>query len=472
MRVLGAGRLSHDTDSTTSPERQTEVIELTVKVRGDRLVAPVVMDLDVSGSISVFKRPELGPWLTDPAKIAQWDVLMIPKVDRLTRSMADFVKIVEWLEEHGKILVSVAESIDLGTAVGRMLANIIVSFAQFERERSGERRREAAEKMRQIGQWNGGRPPYGYMLKDGEMFLRQNPDTAPVVRRIVAWLIDGVPMSVVCQRLTDDGVPTPRGAPVWKVTALKKIVKSRYLCGELLYQGHTVMKDGLPVLFTEEPLITESEWELLADALRSKARPRGAYQHSDQFHMMVRIAYCGECDSPMYHQHNGQNDYYRCHGKHGVPAIRAKVLEAMTEDALLREYGADQIQRRASTGKDYAAEIGLAEHELAELEDQYMGHNLSAERFARMSTRMETRLAELRVLEASSTAPQWEPTGETVAERWQRSDRTERHAMLMRLGLRWLFVREYRIADRSWRWRAEADWLDSADAHECLVRAA
>ena len=172
----------------------------------------------------------------------------------------------------------------------------------------------------------------------------------------------------------------------------------------------------------------------------------------------------------MYHQHNGNNDYYRCKGKHGIPSIRANVLEdAITED-LLRAYGHRAIERRSGTGKDYASEIKMSERELRELDDQYVAHNISAERFATVSTRIEARLAELRALLATSEGTQWEPTGETVAQRWERSDREARHMMLRRLGITWELSRVYRLSDHGWRWELVSSWLPSEDSHERLTR--
>ena len=82
MRILGSARLSHDTDESTSIARQREQVDLTCKARGDTLVH-VTEDTDVSGAVAPADREGLGPWLTDPARIAQWDGLMVAKLDRL-----------------------------------------------------------------------------------------------------------------------------------------------------------------------------------------------------------------------------------------------------------------------------------------------------------------------------------------------------------------------------------------------------
>src|SRR5207247_7838548 len=135
-------------------------------------------------------------------------------LDRLTRSLFDFADLVRWLDKNGKILISVSEGIDMSKPAGRMIANVLVAFAQFELERMGERRREAAVKLRAVGRMGSGRPAYGYMRKEGDDRIRQNPDNAPIVRRIVNEVIDGLPMSDIAERLTADGVQSTYGS-IW-----------------------------------------------------------------------------------------------------------------------------------------------------------------------------------------------------------------------------------------------------------------
>src|SRR4051794_21470514 len=101
--ALAATRLSHRTDESTSIERQKEQTSLTAKVRGDSLVF-TTEDTEVSGAVSPFLRESLGPWLTDPAKISQWDILIVAKIDRLTRSLSDFDELVSWLDRNNKTL--------------------------------------------------------------------------------------------------------------------------------------------------------------------------------------------------------------------------------------------------------------------------------------------------------------------------------------------------------------------------------
>ena len=171
VRVLGAVRLSKMRDESTSPERQQAQVEAWAKLHGHTVTA-ITEDTDVSGRVPATQRPGLGPWLTDPALSSQWDVLVAAKMDRITRSVADLCDLIEFCDKHSKILVSVSESFDLSTPAGRMVAHILASVAQFERERIGERRAEAAMILQKVARWQGGRFPFGYRPeRDGNGWL-------------------------------------------------------------------------------------------------------------------------------------------------------------------------------------------------------------------------------------------------------------------------------------------------------------
>jgi len=102
--------------------------------------------------VNPFRREDLGPWFDRPD---EWDGIIVHKPDRLTRSLLDFASLIIWCEDHGKTIISVSESIDLGTSAGRLMAKIIVLFAEFERERIGERVREMHQTVKHNGQFVG-----------------------------------------------------------------------------------------------------------------------------------------------------------------------------------------------------------------------------------------------------------------------------------------------------------------------------
>lgn len=126
-------------------------------------------------------RPALKQLLED-VKAGKVDIIVVYKVDRLTRSLADFAKIVEILDEHEASFVSVTQSFNTTNSMGRLTLNVLLSFAQFEREVTGERIRDKIAASKKKGMWMGGAVPHGYQVKDRQLLIRA--DEAEEVRYI------------------------------------------------------------------------------------------------------------------------------------------------------------------------------------------------------------------------------------------------------------------------------------------------
>src|SRR5687767_278286 len=126
-------------------------------------------------------RPALRQLLADVAA-GKVNVIVVYKVDRLTRSLADFAKIVEALDAKGASFVSVTQAFNTTTSMGRLTLNVLLSFAQFEREVTGERIRDKVAASKKKGMWMGGPVPLGYEVKDRKLVV--NPAEAATVRHI------------------------------------------------------------------------------------------------------------------------------------------------------------------------------------------------------------------------------------------------------------------------------------------------
>src|SRR3954464_10334594 len=116
------------------------------------------------------------------------DVIVVYKVDRLTRSLTDFAKLVELFDEHGVSFVSVTQAFNTTTSMGRLTLNVLLSFAQFEREVTGERIRDKVAASRRKGIWMGGNVPLGYDVKDKKLIV--NAEEAERVRSIFAGYLE------------------------------------------------------------------------------------------------------------------------------------------------------------------------------------------------------------------------------------------------------------------------------------------
>jgi len=143
----------------------------------------VLPDLYDDGGISgaTMERPALKRLLTD-ISTGKVDIVVVYKVDRLTRSLSDFAKMVEIFDGGGVSFVSVTQQFNTTTSMGRLTLNVLLSFAQFEREVTGERIRDKIAASKKKGMWMGGFVPLGYDVRDRKLMV--NPDEAETVRRI------------------------------------------------------------------------------------------------------------------------------------------------------------------------------------------------------------------------------------------------------------------------------------------------
>src|SRR5471030_270063 len=112
-----------------------------------------------------------GCWMTSAP--GNFDVIVVYKVDRLTRSLADFAKLVELFDAHGVSFVSVTQQFNTTTSMGRLTLNVLLSFAQFEREVTSERIRDKIAASKRKGIWVGGMAPIGYDTKDRKISINE-----------------------------------------------------------------------------------------------------------------------------------------------------------------------------------------------------------------------------------------------------------------------------------------------------------
>jgi site-specific DNA recombinase len=164
--------------------------------------------------------------LLDDIREGLVDVIVVYKIDRLSRSLADFAKLVELFDEQKVTFVSVTQSFNTTTSMGRLTLNILLSFAQFERELAGERVRDKIASSRQRGIWMGGMPPLGYDVADRK--LVPNPVEAKLVTRIFERFVALGSVTVLARELRAAGVTTKS----WTT------IKDKHRPGKLIDKGY------------------------------------------------------------------------------------------------------------------------------------------------------------------------------------------------------------------------------------------
>ena len=136
------------------------------------------------------------------------DCVVVYKVDRLSRSLMDFSKIIESFDRHGVSFVSVTQQFNTATSMGRLILNVLLSFAQFEREMISERTRDKIAATRRKGKWSGGMPLLGYTVENSKLLVE--PHEAERVRQIFEMYLDTKSMITTLQELNARGWETKR----------------------------------------------------------------------------------------------------------------------------------------------------------------------------------------------------------------------------------------------------------------------
>lgn len=164
--------------------------------------------------------------LLDDISLGGIHIVVVYKVDRLTRSLADFAKMVELFDAHGVSFVSVTQQFNTTNSMGRLTLNVLLSFAQFEREVTGERIRDKISASKRKGMWMGGYVPIGYQAH--ERTLTPDPQYAPIVRSIFDYYIEFGNVRVLQDHVRSQGWRTP----------LRTTRKGTLYGGKLLSRGH------------------------------------------------------------------------------------------------------------------------------------------------------------------------------------------------------------------------------------------
>ncbi len=203
------------------------------RAEGWILVADRYDDGGFSGG--TLERPALRRLLAD-IEAGRVDVIVVYKIDRLSRALMDFAKLVEVFDAHGVTFVSVTQSFNTTTSMGRLTLNILLSFAQFEREVIGERIRDKFAASRARGMWMGGRVPLGYDVRDRKLVV--NEAEAAIVRRVFAGFAEIGSGTKLTRVLRAEGVSTKRGKPIDKGDVYK-LLNNRTYVGEVAHKGQS-----------------------------------------------------------------------------------------------------------------------------------------------------------------------------------------------------------------------------------------
>jgi site-specific DNA recombinase len=258
--------LDQDFNSLHAQREACEAFIKSQKHEGWQLIKTAYDDGGISGG--TMNRPALQQLLTD-IKARRVDAVVVYKADRLTRSLADFAKMVEVFDAHSVSFVSVTQQFNTTTSMGRLTLNVLLSFAQFEREVTGERIRDKIAASKKKGIWMGGPVPIGYEVKERKLLVI--PKDAETVRHIFRCYLESGCVRLLQKNITESGVRSLKGYILSRGTLYKMLSNPIYI-GQTRHKGicHTGQHEGI----IDQELWNQVQQRLSENRIGTKTHPR------------------------------------------------------------------------------------------------------------------------------------------------------------------------------------------------------
>src|SRR5690349_2375275 len=242
---------------------------------------------------ATMERPALQRLLAD-ITAGRVDTIVVYKIDRLTRALADFAKIVEILDARGASFVSVTQQFNTTTSMGRLTLNVLLSFAQFEREVIGERIRDKIAASKRKGMWMGGIPPLGYRAQDGKLLVIESE--AEIVRMIfrryaalgsVRLLKDELEAQAIKSKTWTSASGHLIGGNPFSRGALYLILQNRLYRGEIVHKGQSHPGEHTPIV--DQPL-----WDAVRAQLAGNTAERNSGARTRQPSLLAGLLFDGD----------------------------------------------------------------------------------------------------------------------------------------------------------------------------------
>lgn len=325
------------------------------------------------------ERPALSRLLED-IKGGKIDCVVVYKVDRLSRSLLDFARVIGIFDSHGVTFVSVTQQFNTGTPMGRLILNVLLSFAQFERELIAERIRDKIAAQRRRGKWTGGRPVLGYDVDRSGPSPRLvvNADEAARVRRIFTLYLELGTLLPVVKELAKRGWSNKswttkrgeqRGGRSFDKSSVYDLLTNPIYTGKLKHKTETF--DG-----EHEAIVETAVFNKVQTQLKQHGKGRGNFLINKHGALLKGLLHCQACNRAMVHTFTGKGTkryrYYTCmraikRGYHDCPSrsLPAAEIERVVVDQI-RCIGQD-TSMRAEVMRQARANV---EHRIAQLQTE------------------------------------------------------------------------------------------------------
>jgi site-specific DNA recombinase len=293
-----------------------------------------------------MERPALGRLLSG-IEAGRVDCVVVYKVDRLSRSLLDFARIIGEFEKHGTTFVSVTQQFNTSTPVGRLTLHILLSFAQFEREIISERTRDKKAAAKRKGKWTGGYVPLGYDLDAHLGRLLVNPEEAERVRSIFELFTKLRSVETTVTELEQRGWTTkiwvtgkdkPHGGASFTTASLTRLLTNELYTGSVSYRGESYRGE-------HERIVDRRLWKRvngILETIQATAIPK---ERNKNGALLKGLLHCQGCGKPMVPTYTAKGErryrYYVCRSA-GAPCSGQSVVAPAIETSVI-----DQLEGRA-----------------------------------------------------------------------------------------------------------------------------
>ncbi|MCP9488233.1 MAG: recombinase family protein [Gaiellaceae bacterium MAG52_C11] len=416
-RVCIYTRISTDEDhQPTSLGTQRERLERFCEAMGDWRIVAAFED---QASGTSLERPGLSEAL-QLAREKHADLLLVYRVDRLSRKVRQLAALCEELDELDVVLKSATEPFDTGSPAGRMMLQMLGVFAEFEHATIVDRVTAGLERRVREGRWMSGRTPYGYRRDPSSKLLVPDEVKAPVVRRIFQLYAEGKQGTTTIARILEaEGAPAPRKEG-WSPNALQLILANPAYRGLIRWNGS--LHDGI-----HEPLVDEDLFEKAGQILRRRREDASLRRGNPTDYLLSGLVRCHHCGRAYVgtsaHGRRSRYTYYACSTRYKYgpsrcngdrlpkdrleEAVLAQLAELYRDGRLIKRALArattEATKQRPEVEQQLAStrtEIGNVERKLERYFRAFENGDLSPALFEERIRSHRERLATLRVHEA------------------------------------------------------------------------
>ena len=342
---------------------------------------------DGAYSGATIERPALQRLMTD-VRTGRVDTIVVYKIDRLSRSLMDFTRLVGELERHDVSLVAVTQQFNTTTSMGRLTLNILLSFAQFEREVTAERIQDKMAAARKKGKYVGGIPPLGYDVDRQNKRLVVNVDEAVLVRYVFRRFLQTEGAVELVRDLNQKGhltkswvtqKGTERPGKPWHKNYLYRMLRNPVYIGKVEYRDEVYEGE-------QEPIIDKVLWDQVQEAIVAPPRERANQGRAETPGLLKGMLRCGHCGTAMAlaftKRHGRLYRYYNCHratrtGYENctVRSISAGIVEDLVKNLLRRVFRSPEVVESTveTVRRMQTSERSQIEEEKRRLEEELAG---------------------------------------------------------------------------------------------------